>query len=316
MVVVYSGDNQGPPIDWEASVGSGPATVRETPAEPFYLPRDLPLPSIPDFEALAPPILESAAERARPEREGVAAFDGKPVAAYAPGEIDALVAYELARAEFRAELETPSVRREVRVAPVPVPVLPPVPAPVAPEPARVVSYQSWPLVVGGLALGVALAIALAFGANRSSPSRGAEAVSSGAAFASALASEALAAPTATAPAAALQQAPLPSSATPSPSARPELDPERRSTKVVLTVFPADAKVTLRGMKRRGPPYEFDIPRGRRVAIEVSRKGYTARKVVLDGREAELTIGLSPDKRHTGDAAGDVAERGIGVRSGL
>src|SRR5262245_33848109 len=213
MVVVYSGDSQGPPIDWESTSSSGPATARETPAEPFYLPRNLPLPSIPDFEALAPPIFGSAAEPAPPESEGVAASDGKPVAAYAPGEIDALVAYELARAEFRAELETPSVRREVRVSPAPLPVAAPMPASVAlePAPAPVAPQRGWPFVVGGLAVGVVLAVVLAFVSSGSTSPRDARAVSSGAAFASALASEALAAPASTPQAAEPSTASLPSS---------------------------------------------------------------------------------------------------------
>jgi len=73
-----------------------------------------------------------------------------------------------------------------------------------------------------------------------------------------------------------------------------------STRVRLQVFPADAKVGRRGFTQKGPPYEFDVPKGKRIALEVVRKGYTTRKVTLDGSSSRVVVGLNkirtPSKR--------------------
>lgn len=329
MVVVYAGDSQAP-IDWEVSGTQTPNTARTTPAELFAFPRDLPPPSITGFEALAPPlgegmrepVLETQPVASETEPEKVSIFDGRPISALAPEEVEALIAYELARDRFRAELETPAaprVRASEPPAPAPAPTLAeplPVAAEVVSEPEGPRKRSVWPLVGGGLLLGVVLATAMSLNssgaptpavASAESSPPGSE-VSESAQPSGPLASEVnrVGSTTASAPSAA----PAASAASSA-----ELDPKRRSTKVALEVFPLDAKVMLRGARKRGPPYEFEVLRGRRIVIEVSRKGYVARKVVLDGSETSLTIGLSKDAASSASASG-ASEPRIGVRSGL
>ena len=65
-----------------------------------------------------------------------------------------------------------------------------------------------------------------------------------------------------------------------------------STRVRLEVIPTDAKVGRRGFTQKGPPYNFEVPKGKRVELEVVRKGYVTRKVTLDGRSSRVVIGLA------------------------
>jgi hypothetical protein len=62
--------------------------------------------------------------------------------------------------------------------------------------------------------------------------------------------------------------------------------------VRLEVIPADAQVGRRGFTQKGPPYYFDVPKGKRVELEVVRKGYVTRKVTLDGRSPRVVVGLA------------------------
>lgn len=68
-----------------------------------------------------------------------------------------------------------------------------------------------------------------------------------------------------------------------------------STRVRLEVFPADAKVGRRGFTQKGPPYVFDVPKGKKVELEVVRKGYTTRKVTLDGASPRVVVGLAKSR---------------------
>lgn len=61
--------------------------------------------------------------------------------------------------------------------------------------------------------------------------------------------------------------------------------------VVIEVVPYDAKVLLAGVAQPGPPFVVSVPEGKRVAFEVARKGYAPRRVVVDGSESKLTVGL-------------------------
>jgi len=61
--------------------------------------------------------------------------------------------------------------------------------------------------------------------------------------------------------------------------------------VKLDVFPPDARVLRRGVSLPGPPYAVQIPPGKRVAVEVTRAGFIPRRVVLDGTEPDVSIGL-------------------------
>ena len=60
----------------------------------------------------------------------------------------------------------------------------------------------------------------------------------------------------------------------------------------LEVIPTDAQVGRRGFTQKGPPYYFDVPKGKRVELEVVRKGYVTRKVTLDGRSSRVVVGLA------------------------
>jgi hypothetical protein len=65
-----------------------------------------------------------------------------------------------------------------------------------------------------------------------------------------------------------------------------------STRVRLEVIPSDAQVGRRGFTQKGPPYYFEVPKGKRVELEVVRKGYVTRKVTLDGRSPRVVVGLA------------------------
>jgi hypothetical protein len=65
-----------------------------------------------------------------------------------------------------------------------------------------------------------------------------------------------------------------------------------STRVRLEVIPTDAQVGRRGFTQKGPPYYFEVPKGKRVELEVVRKGYVTRKVTLDGRSSRVVVGLA------------------------
>lgn len=64
--------------------------------------------------------------------------------------------------------------------------------------------------------------------------------------------------------------------------------------VTLEVKPVDAKVVYRGERYPGPPYEFVLPEGKRMAVEVARRGYRTRRVVIDGSQPKISIGLYPE----------------------
>ena len=66
----------------------------------------------------------------------------------------------------------------------------------------------------------------------------------------------------------------------------------KSTTVELSVYPLDAAVGYLGvMQKGGPPYKFEIAEGTKIAVEVARRGYGTRKVMLDGSTPKLSIGL-------------------------
>ena len=69
-----------------------------------------------------------------------------------------------------------------------------------------------------------------------------------------------------------------------------------TVKVELSVYPYDAAVGYLGiMQKGGPRYIFEVPKGKSIAVEVARKGYGTRKVILDGTQAQLSIGLRKSK---------------------
>ena len=66
----------------------------------------------------------------------------------------------------------------------------------------------------------------------------------------------------------------------------------RTLSVELSVNPPDAAVGYRGITQKGgPTYRFEIPEGKKIAVEVARAGYGTRKVTIDGSTQKLSIGL-------------------------
>jgi hypothetical protein len=78
------------------------------------------------------------------------------------------------------------------------------------------------------------------------------------------------------------------------SARSSKPVPPNATRVRLEVYPSDAKVGRRGVTQK-PPYDFDVPKGKRIALEVLKKGYVTRKVTLDGSSTRVVVGLKPAK---------------------
>lgn len=64
-----------------------------------------------------------------------------------------------------------------------------------------------------------------------------------------------------------------------------------TTHVTLDLTPVDAKVNIRGREVAGPPYEFDIANGERIAVEVKRPGFATAKVVIDGKKPLVHFGM-------------------------
>ena len=65
----------------------------------------------------------------------------------------------------------------------------------------------------------------------------------------------------------------------------------QSRHVVLEVTPLDAKVVYKGVGQPGPPFEFEIPEGKQLAVEVARRGFITRRVVIDGSAPNMNVGL-------------------------
>ncbi|MFZ5895367.1 MAG: hypothetical protein ACOY0T_30205 [Myxococcota bacterium] len=92
--------------------------------------------------------------------------------------------------------------------------------------------------------------------------------------------------------------------------------------VVIEVVPWDAKVLIAGVAQPGPPFVINVPAGKRVAVEVARRGFAPRRVVVDGQEAKLTIGLLRNRAAPAspqvdtDPADPGKDSRLRVRSGL
>ncbi len=79
------------------------------------------------------------------------------------------------------------------------------------------------------------------------------------------------------------------------SAPSEAEEAASDTKrVELIVEPLDTRVGHRG-KAVKRPYVFDLPEGGKVVLELVREGYVTRRVVLDGTEATVRIGMRLDR---------------------
>lgn len=68
-------------------------------------------------------------------------------------------------------------------------------------------------------------------------------------------------------------------------------PPPETTRVRLEIKPVDAKVILRGREIPGPPYDFDLAKGQKIAVEVVRFGFVTAKVVIDDKKPVVNFGM-------------------------
>lgn len=83
-----------------------------------------------------------------------------------------------------------------------------------------------------------------------------------------------------------------------PSAPPVAASPANAVRVTLDVRPTDSKVIYQGRLQPGPPYEFEVTKGKRMALEVVRFGFVTQKVVLDGRKPVVLVGLRRAPGHS------------------
>ena len=91
------------------------------------------------------------------------------------------------------------------------------------------------------------------------------------------------------------QAVVAQSAAVSPSASPSASAPT-TTRVTLELVPIDAKVNYLGRDVTGPPFVFDIEKGHRMAVEVSRLGFATAKVVIDDKKPLVHFGMLREHR--------------------
>jgi len=82
-----------------------------------------------------------------------------------------------------------------------------------------------------------------------------------------------------------------------PKSTPQAAPQEKAAHVRLVMNPPDAKVTRNGAAVPGPPYEFDVPYGKKISVEASHKGYATRKVTIDSSKPLFQVGLVAEKKH-------------------
>lgn len=256
MVVVYSGESERPAFSLTEDEASADTVPPPTPRAslPFLLTRDLAPPPVPNFSDLnAGDEPGRNAELERRDRKLAAArtADDAPAVAIA--------------SDGESTLSEPAKARASR----------------APEPAP--SKSRWPLLLAA-SLGAGAAVALIVQQQRQRTL----------AETSVAAKKPLVANVAAATSVPPLPVPMP---VPSVTAEPVVDEPAAvqarptSTLVVLDVLPPDAKVAVKGVQQHGPPFVFDIPPGKRVAVEVMRRGFVTRRAVIDGSSPRVTVGL-------------------------
>jgi hypothetical protein len=99
------------------------------------------------------------------------------------------------------------------------------------------------------------------------------------------------------------QAQAPSAANSNPDApAPEApksvaNPNADTVPVTVKLIPPDAKLVFRGSAVEGPPFVIDVPKGKKLSMEASRKGFVTRKITIDSTKDSVTFGLIADKKH-------------------
>lgn len=92
----------------------------------------------------------------------------------------------------------------------------------------------------------------------------------------------------------------PSRTKPVPSAAADADSEAKETKTVtLHLEPSGARAYYHGRSLGKPPIKIEIEPGERMALEVGKLGYGTRRVVIDGSEPEVSVGLIPRRSRKG-----------------
>jgi|GEM_PF-3529410 len=66
---------------------------------------------------------------------------------------------------------------------------------------------------------------------------------------------------------------------------------QETTRVRLELKPIDAKVYRRGREVPGPPYEFEVAKDEKIAVEVVRFGFVTAKVVIDDQKPVIRFGM-------------------------
>ena len=87
---------------------------------------------------------------------------------------------------------------------------------------------------------------------------------------------------------------------PTPSAvEPVASAQAGMTHVTLDLTPIDAKVYYLGKEVRGPPFEFDVPKGHRIAVEALRSGFATAKIVIEDKKPLVHFGMLREHRRNG-----------------
>ncbi len=68
----------------------------------------------------------------------------------------------------------------------------------------------------------------------------------------------------------------------------------RPVSVRVDVNPPDSKVALNGQEVKRP-WTFTVEPGKKVALEIARKGYITRRIILDGTKSYVRVGMIPKK---------------------
>jgi hypothetical protein len=98
---------------------------------------------------------------------------------------------------------------------------------------------------------------------------------------------------ATAPSAANSNSDAPTSG----SAKSAVNPDANVVPVTVKLIPADAKLVFRGVAVEGPPFVIEVPKGKKLSMEASRRGFVTRKITIDSTKDAVTFGLIADKKH-------------------
>jgi len=97
-----------------------------------------------------------------------------------------------------------------------------------------------------------------------------------------------------APSATIEAAAATASAAPAASASAEPAPAASgATVVIVTARPPEAKFYFKGKEAGTSPLRVELAPGEKRAYEVGLKGYGTRKVVVDGKKAQIDVGLKP-----------------------